>query len=211
LTTGRVAATSAPSPRRRPQYAGLIERRAGHGTALLIIDMISSWDFPDADRLLGPASRIAPRIATLKRRCAAENIPAIYANDNRGHWRSDFKSVVRQSLDDPSIGSGITRQLAPAEEDYFVLKPKHSAFFATPLELLLDHLRAHRLLVTGVTSDQCIAATVADARMRDFEVVVPSDCVATLTPARNRRALQALRDSLVTATPLAHGLRLRGG
>jgi nicotinamidase-related amidase len=186
----------------------LIDRRAGHGTALLIIDMISCWDFPDADRLLAPAARIAPRIAALKRRCADERIPAIYANDNRGQWRSDFKYVVRESLDNPGDGARITQYLAPADEDYFILKPKHSAFFATPLELLLDHLRAHRLLVTGVTSDQCIAATVADARMRDFDVVVPGDCVATLTTARNRRALQALREAFETPTPAARGLRL---
>ena len=127
-------------------------------------------------------------IATLKRRWAAARVPVIYANDNSGQWRSDFKFVVDESLDSQGLGAEITRQLQPAPDDYFVLKPKHSAFFATPLEILLDHLRAKRLIIAGVAGDQCVMNTAADARMRDFDVVVPSDCIASLTQARNAPA-----------------------
>jgi len=98
--------------------------------------------------------------------------------------------------------------LAPVADDYFVLKPKHSAFFATPLELLLDHLQARRLIVTGTTTDQCVACTVADARMRDFEVVVPRDCVASMTRERNLSALAQLREALLVTTPYARHVRL---
>jgi nicotinamidase-related amidase len=202
------AKTSPPSPRRRPQRTGLIAAEPRKPTALVILDMISDWDFPDADALLRHALRIAPAIAALKRRCAARRIPTIYANDNRGQWRSDFAFVVRRALEAPGPGAALTQALEPAEGDYFVLKPKHSAFFATPLEILLDHLKTRRLLVTGVTSDQCVAATVADARMRDFEVAVPGDCVTTLTPARNRRALQHFDEVLQVPTTASRHLRL---
>jgi nicotinamidase-related amidase len=200
--------TSPPSPRKRPQRKGIIERTARHSHALVILDMVSCWGFPDAAPLLRQASRIAPAIAALKRRCAQARIPVIYANDNSGQWRSDFKYVVRESLESPGPGARITQQLEPGEDDYFVLKPKHSAFFATPLELLLDHLRTQRLIVTGVSSDQCVLNTVSDARMRDFEVVVPADCVATQTPARNRRALGYFEDVLGVKTTPGPSLRL---
>jgi nicotinamidase-related amidase len=193
------------TPRKRPQREGLIHRQPRPDTALLIVDMISAWDFPDAAPLLRHAARIAEPIARLRRRLARAGVPVVYVNDNYGHWRSDFRHVVQMSMAGP--GARVTEQIAPDEEDYFVLKPKHSAFFATPLELLLDHLGARRLVLVGLTSDQCIAHSAADARVRDFEVVVPRDCVATLTPARQRRALAHLAEVLAVATPLSTGTR----
>lgn len=179
---------------------------AGH-TALLIIDMISCWDFPDAERLLPGAHAIAGRIAALKARCTRAGVPAIYVNDNRGRWRSDFPKLVELSLASGGAGAEITSALLPQETDYFVLKPKQSAFFATPLELLLAYLKATRLIVTGVASDQCIWATVADAGMRDLQAVVPRDCVASQTSARNERFLRQAQEALrVSTTP---GPRIR--
>jgi nicotinamidase-related amidase len=201
--------STASPPRERPQRNGLIERVAAHATALLIIDMVSSWKFPEGATLLRQAAGIAPAIAALKRRCAAARVPVIYANDNSGQWRSDFKYVIRESLELAGPGSAITQQIEPGEDDYFVLKPKHSAFFATPLEILLDHLKARRLIMTGVASDQCVMNSVVDARMRDFEVVVPSDCIATLTPARNRLAISHFERVLGVKTTRGRGVRLR--
>jgi nicotinamidase-related amidase len=169
--------------------ASIAARQEGRGTALLIIDMISSWDFPDARPLLAQASRMAPCIAALRKRCKRSGLPVIYANDNRGQWRSDFSRLVRASLEHGGAGAQITTSLAPEDDDYFVLKPKHSAFFSTPLELLLQDLQVRRLIVTGVSSDQCVLHTVGDARMRDYEVIVPADCIATQTAQRNRRVV----------------------
>ena len=163
--------------------------------------MISCWTFPDAEPLLRHASRIAANIAALKHRCVTARVPVIYANDNSGQWRSDFKYVVRESLASEGPGADITRQLQPGDEDYFVLKPKHSAFFATPLEILLDHLKTECLIITGVAADQCVVNTVADARMRDFEAIVPSDCVATQSAARQRSALRHFEEVLDVRTP----------
>ncbi|MET3915672.1 nicotinamidase-related amidase [Variovorax sp. OAS795] len=176
-------------------------------TALLIIDMISCWDFPDAEKLLPGAHAIAGRIKALKARCTRAGVPTIYVNDNRGRWRSDFPKLVEMSLAAGGAGAEITSALLPEEDDYFVLKPKQSAFFATPLELLLAYLKASRLIVTGVASDQCIVATVADAGMRDLEAVVPRDCVASQSRARNERFLRQAEEALrVSTTP---GPRIR--
>ena len=199
-----------PAPRRRSQRAGLIEHDGTHDTVLVILDMISCWRFPDASALERQAARIAPAVAQLRQRCRAARVPVIYANDNSGQWRSDFKFVVDESLKGTGPGSDITRQLEPGPQDYFVLKPKHSAFFATPLEILLDQLRAKRLIIAGVAGDQCVMNTAADAHMRDFDVVVPSDCIASLTPARNRRACAYLEGVLSLETTPSRSLRLRG-
>jgi nicotinamidase-related amidase len=186
----------------------LANQAAAGATALLIVDMISHWRFPDAQRLLPQAARIAPRIAALKARCRRAGVPAIYANDNHGMWRSDFRHVVEDSLARGGAGARITEQLAPDDDDYFVLKPKHSGFFATPLDLLLQHLQARRLIITGVASDQCVATTAVDARMRDYEPLAPADCIATQGAARNRRAIRHLEEALAVPTTPSGRLRL---
>lgn len=196
------------SSRARPQRHGLIEDDGKSKHALVILDMISCWTFPDAPALAAAALKVAPTVGHLKRRCRAKRIPVIYANDNSGQWRSDFQFVVKESLESTGDGGAITRLLEPDPEDYFVLKPKHSAFFATPLEILLDHLGTRKLIITGVAGDQCIVNTAADARMRDFEVTVPSDGIASMTPERNRRALRQLTDALEVKVMEARAIRL---
>jgi nicotinamidase-related amidase len=187
-----------------PARAPLAKHRAAHSTALLIIDMISYWDFPDAEILARPAVAIAPCIAALKRRCERVRIPIVYVNDNRDRWRSDFRELAALSARASSPGAAIARCLAPLESDYSVLKPKHSAFYATPLDLLLRHLRVRQLLVTGVATDMCITMTASEARMRDYAVEVPADCVATHSAGRNARALRVLEEvHQIKTTPSA--------
>jgi nicotinamidase-related amidase len=177
-------------------------------TALLIVDMIGCWDFPDADKLLPAAMAIGPAIAKLKIRARAAGIPVIYCNDNRGRWRSDFPSLVALSVQCGGKVAGLTTLLQPDEEDYFILKPKHSAFFGTPLDLMLQHLQVERIVVTGVSSDQCVLVTASEARMRDFDVVVPSDCVACQSDERNETVLLQLRDTHNLSTQVALDLQL---
>lgn len=190
--------------------SGAMRVRASHAcTALLIVDMISCWDFPDAEKLLPHGQAIAPRIASLKARCRRGGVPVIYANDNQGQRRSDFREVVSRASVPGRPGEGIANALHPDADDYFVLKPKHSAFYLTPLEMLLLSLRINRLWIAGVATDQCVLVTAEDARMRNLEVVVPQDCVATQTAHRQRRALEHLSEVMkVRTTPSTH-LRTR--
>jgi len=185
-------------------------RTNGHApAALLIIDMISSWDFPDAEKLLPHALEIAPAISQLKRRWQRAGWPVIYANDNQGRWRSDFRQLVDMASAPQAPGAAITTLLAPDTDDYFVLKPKHSGFYCTPLELLLQNLQVSRLVLTGVASDQCITATAAEARMRDYDVHVPRDCVASQTPIRNDLALEHFSTVMKVPTTASASIRLR--
>jgi nicotinamidase-related amidase len=192
----------------KPDRAPLADRPAHDGTALLVIDMISTWDFAGAEKIVRGAVAIAPRIAALKQRCVRAGVPVVYVNDNRGRWRSEFRELVRVSIAESDAGAAIAKHLQPEEGDYSVLKPKHSAFYATPLDLLLRHLRVTRLLVGGVASEQCIVMSAAEAKMRDYDVVVPSDCIADQTPARTARALRHLREALAIETTLSARVRL---
>lgn len=196
--------------RPRPRNGALADERAAGQTALLVIDMISVWDFPDAARLLPHAARIAPAVARLRRRCMAAGVPVIYANDHRGRWRSDFPALVQQALAAGGEGARIAGLLAPGEQDYFVLKPQQSAFHATPLALLLQHLQVRRLLLAGVASDQCILATAIAARMRDLEVVVPRDCTATQTARRQAMVLEQFDAVFKLSTTPGPRIRLAG-
>ena len=192
----------------KPDRAPLADRPAHDGTALLVIDMISTWDFAGAEKIVRGAVAIAPRIGALKQRCLRAGVPVIYVNDNRGRWRSEFRELVGVSIAESETGAAIAKHLKPEDGDYSVLKPKHSVFYATPLDLLLRHLRVGRLVVTGVASDQCIVISAAEARMRDYDVVVPRDCVGAPTTARNSAALRQLAESHRIATPLSSRLRL---
>lgn len=193
-----------------PSDTPLAREEAADGLALLIIDMLGAWRFPDAQALLAHALSIAPHIQALKARCRLAGVPVIYANDNHGRWRSDFHALVREGLAAGGERARLARLLEPDADDYFVLKPKQSAFFATPLDLLLSHLKVHRLIATGVTIDQCVLATVMDARMRDYEVLCPTDCLAARDHDRHARAMRHLAEVLQLDTKAASMLRLPG-
>jgi nicotinamidase-related amidase len=157
-------------------------------TVLLLVDVINDFDFPESRRLLRFALPAARRLAAFKKRLRKHRIPAIYVNDNFGRWRSDFRAQVDRCLGEDCPGAQVARLLVPAEDDYFVLKPKHSAFYSTSLEVLLHYLGAKKVIVTGFAGDICVLFTANDAYMRDYELIVPADCIASETAAANRRA-----------------------
>jgi isochorismate hydrolase len=165
-------------------------------TALLILDMISDFEFEDGARICRAALAIAKPIAKLKQRAARAGIPVIYANDNRGRWRSDFSAQWRASVAEGSRGAPIARLLAPGPADYRILKPKHSAFYSTVLGTLLEHLGVSRLILTGVTAHQCVLFTANDAYVRDLELLIPRDCVASESQSAAKLALQYFQDVL---------------
>ena len=180
--------------------------------ALLIIDMINDLEFDDGEKIQAGAEAAAEKIAELKKRCAEHHIAVIYCNDNFGRWRSDFREVVDRVLNDGVRGQKLAELLAPDEDDYFVLKPKHSAFFETTLETLLRYLGTRRLILTGITSDICLLLTASEAYMRDYEIIVPRDCTAAVTVEENEHALEYMERVLKAKITDVHDVEaLRGG
>jgi nicotinamidase-related amidase len=176
--------------------------------ALLLIDVINDFEFEGGDALVRPAFRAARNIAALKRRARAAAIPTIYVNDNFGRWRSDFRKIVDSCLDNNAPGKPVVELLLPDPDDYFVLKPKHSAFYATPLDLLLRYLGSKILILTGITVDNCVLQTAADAHMLEYELVIPADCVAAATESQKRHALKIVENTLNARTTRGRDLKL---
>ena len=156
---------------------------------LILIDLINDFEFDGADPMFTNTLAIAQPIAKLKKNAKAAGIPVIYVNDNFGKWQSDFRKLVDHCLKDNVKGRPIAQLLRPDERDYFVLKPKHSAFYSTSLDLLLRYLKADTLILTGIAGNICVLFTASDAYMRDFNLLVPQDCIASETEADNQHAL----------------------
>jgi nicotinamidase-related amidase len=164
-----------------------------HHTCLLLIDVINDFEFPRGEELFAQARQIGPNIAALRKRARAARIPCVYANDNFGRWRSNLDGIVKHCLRADSLGRPFVELLLPEPEDYFLLKPKHSAFYQTPLELLLKHFGTERLILTGISSNSCVLFTAHDAYMRDLKLVVPEDCIAACSEAEHASAVRHMK------------------
>jgi nicotinamidase-related amidase len=182
------AANGSPEPHR----AGRSIAVPTSGTALLLVDVINDLAFNGSQALIAQAEPMALRLAALKRRTSAVGIPAIYINDNFGQWRSDFRKTVAHCIARSSPGRRVSKSLKPTARDYFVLKPKHSGFFDTTLDTLLETLRIRRVIVTGIAGNICVLFTANDAYMRDFKLFAPADCIVSNTAADNDHALRQI-------------------
>jgi nicotinamidase-related amidase len=169
--------------------------RNSSSVALLLIDVINDLDCDRADELLAPALPMARKIATLKREATQRQI-LIYVNDNFGQWKSDFRHTVEHSCAGNSRGREISRALRPEVSDYFVLKPKHSGFYATTLDVLLEYLKVDTLIITGIAANICVLFTANDAHMRDYRLRVPADCVASNTTEETEYSLRQMKNIL---------------
>jgi nicotinamidase-related amidase len=206
----RTQRTSTPKHKNEDLHGNAPDRSAA---ALLLVDVINNLDFPNNQELLRTAPKLANRIARLKRRCKKIGIPAIYVNDNYGKWRSDFSEVVRGCLGRKAPGRSMVERLIPDSDDYIVLKPKHSAFYATPLDLLLKYIGVRAVIVAGITTNACVMITASDIYVRDLGLFVPSDCVAALNEEEQQNALDLMKknfDADTTPSTLLALNHLRG-
>ena len=176
-------------------------------TALLIVDVINDLNFPEANQLMRYAPAMARNLARLKVRAKRVGIPAIYVNDNFGRWRSDLRWLVEHCR--KGKAHAIVDLLRPDDHDYFVLKPKHSGFFSSTLETLLRYLGAKQLIITGIAGNYCVLFTANDAYMRDYKLIIPSDCTVSNTTKENREALTLMRRYLKADTRPSAKIRLK--
>lgn len=175
--------------------------------ALLLVDVINDLDFPEADQLLRFVPAMSKNLGALKRRAKSAAIPVIYVNDNFGRWRSDFRRQVEHCA--KGKARELVERLRPEEDDYFVLKPKHSGFFSSTLETLLRYLGAKELIITGIAGTYCVLFTANDAYMRDYKLRVPRDCCISNTREENDQALDLMEKYLRADTRPSAKIRLR--
>jgi nicotinamidase-related amidase len=170
--------------------------------ALILIDVINDMEFDSGEALFRNALPAARKLAALKKRAKDAGVPIIYVNDNFGKWRSDFRQQLDHVLGEGVRGEPIGKLLRPAKEDYFVLKAKHSGFYHTQLDLLLDYLQVKTVVLAGFATDMCVLFTASDAYLRDLDIVVPPDCSASAATEHHNDAMEHMKRVLhVDATP----------
>lgn len=162
--------------------------------ALLLIDFVNPFDFDGAADLLPHAAAAARAVTAFKRRTEAAGIPSIYVNDNYDRWHGGFHELVSQFREERVPGVKILDLLEIDEaRDHFIVKPKHSGFYCTALDVLLGHLGARTLILSGLAGNICVFFTANDAHMRGYDLIVPSDCIASESPADNDYALRQMK------------------
>lgn len=179
------------------------------GTALLLIDVINDLAFEGSEAIVAEAEAMAGALARLKRRATAAGVPTIYINDNFGRWRSDFRRTVAHCTARSSPGHRVSSRLRPTARDYFVLKPKHSGFFDTTLDTLLETLRIRRVVLAGIAGNICVLFTANDAYMREYKIFAPADCIVSNSAADNEYALRQIKTVLKGNISASTRLRFR--
>lgn len=162
-------------------------------TVLLLVDFINPLDFPGSENLAMSAVPAARATAKLKSRLARDGVVCIYANDNYGIWRSEFRDIRAMCEASPGATGELARALAPGERDLAILKPRHSAFFGTPLDLMLTQMHTKSLVIAGLAADICVQLTAMDASLRGYRLWIPSDCTAAESEQAKHDALQYVK------------------
>lgn len=200
----------AQPPLRPESGIGTGARSLPHSSSVLVlVDFINPLQFDGAAEIAPAALEAARCAAALKARLVALGVPTIYANDNYGVWRSEFRDVLSSCQSAGGAAGEISRLLAPGPDDLTILKPRHSGFFATPLDLLLTQIQAHELILAGIAADMCVQLTAMDAYLRGYRVWVPADCTAAESPQAKENALaymaRVLRCDIRPASAVTHG------
>lgn len=182
--------------------------KAPGATALLIVDMINDFHFDDAEALLGRAEAIAKVIARLREGADRAGVPTVYVNDNYGQWHSERDKIIDHCRGRNERGRVIIDRLRPREQDYFIIKPQFSGFYATNLPVVLPQIGVSRIILTGIAADICVLFTAADAHMRAYDLWVPRDAVASSQEEHRDWALGIMEKSMDAETRASGEYRL---
>lgn len=163
-------------------------------SALLIIDMINDFNFNHGETLAKKAEDITGSILNLKESFKQKDWPIIYINDHFNLWQADFKKIMDHCRNEKS--ENVIGQIAPDDGDYFLIKPKHSAFYGTALHTLLQQLDVKSLVLTGVAGNICVLFTANDAYMREYQLSIPENCIASNSDRDNEFALTMMQEVL---------------
>ncbi|MDX2621584.1 cysteine hydrolase family protein [[Kitasatospora] papulosa] len=163
-------------------------------SAVIVIDMINTYEHPDADLLLPGVRKAVPAIVRLLERARAAGVPVIYANDNFGEWRSHHGEIVETAL--AGQHAELVEPLRPDEESLFVVKARHSIFYETPLSYLLSQLGVQEVILSGQVTEQCVLYSALDAHIRHLDVIVVQDAVAAIHDDLANAALQMMEHNM---------------
>ena len=171
-------------------------------SALVVIDMLNTYDFEDADKVAESATVVVPKIADVITRAKDEDVPVIYVNDNYGDWNSSAEELVRRAMEGKH--PELVDPIRPDDDAAFVIKARHTIFYGTPLDHLLATEDIDRLVLVGQVTEQCILYSALDAHVRGIEVAVPGDAVAHIDPDWAKTSLAMMEGNMgADVTPSA--------
>jgi nicotinamidase-related amidase len=201
-------------PDRPPGMAGATDggapvEKAPYQAALLLIDTINDLVSDDGEALPDAANAIVEPLTRLRDGAVRAGLPVIYVNDNFELWRGGREAILDHCLRAESRGKALVEALRPGPNDFFLIKPQFSGFYATNLPVLLPRLGVTRLILAGVAADICVLFTAADAHMREYELWVPRDVVASGTDKHRDWALEIMTKSMGAETRPTDKLGLR--
>jgi nicotinamidase-related amidase len=173
--------------------------------ALVVIDMINTYDHEDAERLRASATKVVPVLGGLVERAREAGAPVIYVNDSFGQWRSDHRALVERAL--AGEHASLVEPIVPDEEAMFVVKARHSIFYETPLEYLLGQEEIEEIVLTGQVTEQCILYSALDAHIRHIPTVVPRDAVAHIHADLAEAALRMMEVNMAAEVVDAGAVR----
>jgi nicotinamidase-related amidase len=162
----------------------------GERSALLLVDMLNPYEHRDADALAESVGKVVPAIARLADRARESGALLVYVNDNYGDWNSSAGELAKRALE--GRRPELVEPILPRGEESFVIKARHSVFYATPLEYLLELEGIGRIVLSGQVTEQCILYSALDAYVRHFRVAVPKDGVAHIHPHLADAALEMM-------------------
>jgi nicotinamidase-related amidase len=166
----------------------------GVETALLLVDVVKDFEHEDGERLLASFRDRHPALLAALREARATGLMVVYANDSDEPWDSDAPGLVRRALG--GRGGDLVAAVAPLPGETVVLKPRYSAFDATPLASLLEEAGVGRLLLAGTATEMCVFQTAADALRLGLEVEIRADACATVDERHESLALAYLEEVL---------------
>ncbi|WP_174615312.1 isochorismatase family cysteine hydrolase [Virgibacillus ihumii] len=167
-------------------------------SAIIFIDVINDFNFNGSEKLLTNTKPILPHLINLREFGKKNDIPIIYVNDHYGYWQADFHKIIAHCENEYS--QEIISELKPDDNDYFLIKPQHSAFFQTPLHSLLNELNRTHLIMAGIAGDICILFTAKDAYMYRYSMHIPENCMASEEQDGNDYALYLMRTVMEAKT-----------
>ncbi|OBK84662.1 cysteine hydrolase family protein [Mycobacterium sp. 1165178.9] len=164
-------------------------------TAVLVVDMMNTYQHPDAENLIPNVEKIIEPLTDLVRRARErDDVDLIYVNDNYGDFTAQFSDIVGAACD--GARPDLVKPILPKDEGRVMTKVRHSAFYATALAYLLNRLETKRLIITGQVTEQCILYTALDAYVRHFSVVIPTDAVAHIDPDLGEAACKMMEQNM---------------
>jgi nicotinamidase-related amidase len=177
--------------------------------AVIVIDMLQTYEFEDAEPLRESVGKILPTLRDLLERARESGAAVIYVNDTFGDWRGDRSSFLESLSSGPH--ADLVEPVAPADSDLLLFKARHSIFYQTPVEYLLRSEGYESVVLTGQVTEQCVLYSALDAHIRHIPVVVPRDAVAHIHEDLAQSALRMMERNMQAEICDAADVRLGDG